>query len=139
MRFLIDTMVVSEPAKPVPNAHVIDWLNFHVAPDLAISVLTLGEIARGVARMAGGRRKATLEQWLATELPAQFEDRILPIDAEVARVWGKLTAEGDRSGRPLPVVDGLLLATAKAHDLTVVTRNIDDFSERGVSVLNPFR
>ncbi len=79
-----------------------------------------------------------LEEWLATLLPAQFAGRLLPVDADVATAWGELTADGDRSGRPLRVVDGLLLATARVHGLTVVTRNLADFEGRGVPVLDPY-
>jgi len=138
LRFLLDTMVVSEPAKPTPSASVIEWLAFQVAPDLAISVLTVGEIARGVGRLPPGKRKSALQKWLETSLPAQFDDRVLPINVDVGRTWGELTAEADASGRPLPVVDGLLLATAKVYSLTLVTRNVEDFRDRGVQLLNPY-
>ena len=139
MRFLLDAMVVSEPAKPKPNSGVIAWLDEQVGPDLAISVLTIGELARGVARMAEGRRKRALRKWLADALAAQFAGRLIPIDGEVAYVWGELSADGDRGGRPLPVTDGLLLATAKVHELTLVTRNTADFDGRGIPILNPYR
>ena len=132
-------MVVSEPAKPKPNSGVITWLDEQIGPDLAISVLTIGEIARGVARMDESKRKRAMGKWLADELPAQFAGRVIPIDDDVAYAWGELTAEGDRSGRPLPVTDGLLLATAKVHELTLVTRNTADFDGRGVPILNPYR
>ena len=88
--------------------------------------------------MTGGKRKRRLEQWLSAELPTQFEDRVLPIDPAVALAWGELTAEGDRAGRPLPVVEGLLLATARVHNLTLVTRNLDHLQDRGVGLLNPY-
>jgi hypothetical protein len=131
-------MVVSEPARPTPHPGALTWLDEQAALDLAISVLSLGEIARGVARMAEGRRKAVLAQWLESSLPAHFEGRVLAVDETVALAWGELTAEGDRTGRPLHVVDGLLLATAKVHELVVVTRNQNDFDGRGVAVLNPY-
>lgn len=139
MTFLLDTMVVSEPAKPAPSAAVIKWLEEQIPLSLAISVLTLGEIARGVARMDDGNRKRRLGEWLTRDLPAQFDGRILPVDERVARAWGELTAEGDRAGRPLAVTDGLLLATAQVHGLTLVTRNMDDVGDRGVGVFNPYR
>lgn len=138
MRFLLDTMVVSEPARPAPNGAAIAWLESAVAEDFAISVLTLGEIRRGVARMTSGRRRRALEEWLQNVLPAQFDGRVLPVDTDVAMAWGELTAAGDRAGRPLHVVDGLLLATAKVHGLAVATRNIADFDGRGVPVVNPY-
>jgi predicted nucleic acid-binding protein len=139
MRFLLDTMVVLEAARPVPHTGVLRWLEDQAMPDLAISVLTLGEIARGVARMAESRRKRALRQWLTSELPAQIDGRVLPLDASVALGWGELTAKGDDMGRPLPVTDGQLLATASVHGLTMVTRNVGDVDGRGVAVLNPYQ
>lgn len=138
MRYLLDTMVLSEPARPEPNPSVLAWFERQVPSDLAISVLTIGEIGRGVERLAEGRRRTELERWLGVALPRQFEGRVLPVDVAVAQAWGTLTAEADRAGRPLPVVDGLLLATARARDLTMVTRNAGDFDGRGVPVLNPY-
>lgn len=139
MRYLLDTMIVSEAAKPAPNAGVLAWLEEQAALDLAISVLTLGEIGRGVARMADVRRKRLLSEWMRTHLPAHFEGRILPVDEDIARAWGELTAEADRAGHPLHVIDGLLLATARVHDLTLVTRNVRDFQDRGQDLLDPYR
>ena len=138
MKFLLDTMVVSEPARPQPNASVLAWLESQVSSEIAISVLTLGEIARGVARLGDGKRKARLEKWLATELPSHFDKRVLNIDAQVARAWGELMAHADKIGRHLPVIDGLLLSTAVVHGLTIVTRNENDFRERGVALINPY-
>jgi toxin FitB len=138
VRYLVDTMVLSEPGRRAPNEAVIEWLDAQLPLDLAISVLTLGEIARGVERMAKGRRKEALSAWLSADLPAHFGDRVLPIDEPVALAWGALTAESERLGRPLPAIDGLLLATAKVHALTMVTRNVNDFAGRGVPVHNPY-
>ena len=131
-------MVLSEPARPRPNSGVVDWLSAQVQWDLAVSVLTFGEIQRGVDRMADGRRRSELQNWLSAPLREQFADRVLPIDLEVAIAWGTLTTESERIGRPLHIVDGLLLATAKVHGLTMVTRNVNDFSQRGVPIHNPF-
>ena len=84
------------------------------------------------------RRKRELVDWLSEDLPAQFEGRVLPISADIALAWGSLTAVAQRQGRPLHVVDGLLLATAQVHGLAVVTRNVDDFDQRGIPVENPY-
>jgi hypothetical protein len=138
VRFLLDTMVVSEPAKPRPDPRVLAWLESQDPWELAVSVLTLGEIQRGVERMADGQGKAELLDWLARALPAQFGDRVLAVDAGVALAWGTLTTESERMGRPLHVVDGLLLATASVHGLTLVSRNVNDLDRRGVPVLNPW-
>ncbi len=138
MRYLLDTNVLSEVAKPQPDPAVVSWLSSQSRADLAISSLVLGEISSGVAGMPDGDRRTVLEAWLASDLPDQFRHRVLPIDAEVSLTWGRLTAEGRRAGRPLPVVDGLMLATAQTHGLTLVTRNMRDCSERGVTVLDPW-
>ncbi len=133
-------MVLSDAAKPasMANAGAIGWLASQSVLDLAISVLTLGEIRKGTELLAEGRRKERLRAWLRADLPAQFEGRVLAITPEVALAWGRLDAAAHRSGRPLHVVDGLLLATAEVHGLTVVTRNVDHFGNRGIPVENPY-
>jgi toxin FitB len=138
MRFLLDTNVLSEPAKPNPEPRVVAWMRSQSTRDISISVLTLGEIAKGVSLLANGSRRKQVEAWLTLDLPRQFAGRVLHVDPDVAIVWGRLSAEGRRSGRELPVIDGLLLATANVHDLTLVTRNENDCRDRGVSILNPW-
>jgi toxin FitB len=138
VRYLLDTNVLSEAARPEPDPGVVDWLDRRPILDLAISVLTLGEIRKGVDLMEGGRRRRRLRDWLETSLPEQFEGRVLPIDRATALEWGRLTARGRRDGRELHVVDGLLLATAAAHRLVLVTRNERDCRDRGVEILNPW-
>lgn len=138
MRFLLDTNVLSEAARPQPDPGLVHWLDAQSTLDLCISVLTLGEIRKGVLLLAEGRKRERLHQWLRAELTRQFTDRLLPVDEGVALSWGRLAAEGRRSGRRLPVVDGLLLATADRYDLTFVTRNESDCAGRGVPVVNPW-
>ncbi len=140
MKYLLDTVVLSEPAKPAERANLgaLAWLAAQDPFDLAISVLTLGEIRKGVALLDDGRQKRELLAWLADDLPEQFDGRVLPVSADVAVAWGDLAATAQRHGRPLHVVDGLLLATAQVHGLTVVTRNLDDFELRGIPVANPY-
>jgi predicted nucleic acid-binding protein len=139
MRHLLHTNVLSEVARPDPNERVVAWLKGQHPLDLAISVLTIGEIQRVVSMLSNGRRRTNLEHWLATDLPRQFHGRILGVDATVALEWGRLSGAGRRSGRDLPVVDGLLLATASVYELTFVTRNESDCAERGVPLVNPWR
>jgi len=133
-------MVVSEAAKPesVADRGAIGWLASQSALDLAISVLTLGEIRKGTELLAEGKRKDRLRSWLVADLPGLFEGRVLPISTEVAHAWGRLDASAHRSGRPLHVVDGLLLATAEVHGLILVTRNVTDVANRGIPVENPY-
>ena len=139
MRYLLDTNVLSEAARPEPDPGVVEWLDRQPVLDLAISVLTLGEIRKGVELLADGRRRTRLSEWLDRELPRQFEGRVLPVDDAVAHEWGRLSARGRREGRELPVVDGLLLATAAAHRLVFVTRNEADCRDRGVEIHNPWK
>lgn len=139
MRFLLDTNVLSEPARPHPDEKVVAWFRNMDPLDACISVLTLGEIGKGVSLMPPGPRKDALRGWLIQDLPLRFRGRTLAVDTEVALHWGELAAEGRRIGRSLPVMDGLLLATARAHDLTFVTRNLRDCGDRGVPVVDPWR
>jgi predicted nucleic acid-binding protein len=136
--FLLDTNCISELVKPRPERRVTEWIEATGETLLYLSVLTLGEIQKGVAALVQGRRRAQLETWLSVELPARFSGRILPIDAEVADRWGLLTEEARRKGRSLAVIDGLLAATALHHNLTVVSPNDADFRNTQVQVLNPW-
>ena len=136
--FLLDTNCVSELVRVRPQPRVIEWF---VATDerlLYLSVLTVGEIRKGLASLPQGKRRTRLETWLELELRARFAGRLLPIDEEVAHRWGLLAAQAKRRGKPLAVIDGLLAATALHHNLTLVTRNIGDFVDTQVPVLDPW-
>lgn len=136
--FLLDTNIISELVKPKPEANVTEWVENTDESLLYFSVLTLGEIRRGIAALPQSRRRATLEAWLDKDLRARFEDRILVIDQEVADRWGLLTAAARNSGIVLPVIDGLLAATALEHNLTLVTRDTGQIPSIGVAVFNPW-
>jgi toxin FitB len=136
--FLLDTNVISELVKPRPETSVTAWVEDTDESLLYLSVLTLGEIRRGIAALPQSRRRATLEAWLDKDLRARFEDRILVIDPEVADRWGLLTAAARNSGIVLPVIDGLLAATALEHNLTLVTRDTGQIPSMGVAVFNPW-
>ena len=136
--FLLDTNIVSELVKPKPEANVTEWVENTDESLLYLSVLTLGEIRRGIAALPQSRRRATLEAWLDKDLRARFEGRILVIDQEVADRWGLLTAAARKSGIVLPVIDGLLAATALEHNLTLVTRDSGQIPSMGVAVFNPW-
>ena len=137
--FLLDTNVISELVKPRPNASVTAWIDDTDESLLYLSVLTFGEIRRGIATVPQSRRRATLEAWLDKDLRARFEGRILNIDQEVADRWGLLTAAARNSGIGLPVIDGLLAATALEHNLTLVTRDTGQIPSMGVAVFNPWQ
>ena len=136
--FLLDTNVISELIKPRPEANVTAWIEGTDESLLYLSVLTLGEIRRGIATLAQSRRRASLEAWLDKDLRSRFEDRILTIEHEVADRWGLLTATARNSGIVLPVIDGLLAATALEHNLTFVTRDTGQIPSMGVAVFNPW-
>lgn len=134
--FLLDTNVLSELTRPQPVRTVTDWLESVDESLLYLSVLTIGEIRKGLVVLTSGRRRSSLEAWLDIELAARFAGRILPIDQLVAERWGRLAGAAQARGSPLPVIDGLLAATALHHDLTVVSRNVRDFAVEGLRSLN---
>lgn len=138
MLYLIDTNVFSEPSKPQPNRVVTDWAQAQPPDAIAVSAISLGEVRKGIDLLEHGTRRAKLEWWLKTTVRDQFHGRVLSVTKQVALVWGRLTAADQQRGYVLPVSDGLLLATAAVHGLTVVTRNERDFAGRGVPVLNPW-
>lgn len=139
MRYLLDTCLLSELVKPEPSPSVIDWLTGADESTLFLSVLTLGEIQKGISGMAEGGRKRKLQQWLDNDLQQRFAGRILPVDAQTAADWGLLSGQARALGRAVPVIDGLLAATARQHDLSLVTRNTSDFADLGVVVVNPWQ
>jgi predicted nucleic acid-binding protein len=137
--FLLDTNVLSELIKPHPDGNVVQWVKNTEEARMFLSVLTLGEIRKGIVGLRMGSRRARLESWLDEDLRARFQSRVLPIDEAVADRWGTMAAIATAAGKPLPVIDGLLAATALDHNLTLVTRNAFDVAGTGVRVLNPWR
>ena len=133
--YLLDTNVVSETVRKLPDVTVMDWLDSLDAQQLHVSVLTLGELHKGVLMTVDVRRRDRLTQWLTTTLPAWFGDRVLTIDAAVSTRWAQLLAA---AGRPLPAIDSLLAATALQHDLVLVTRNVRDFDFPDLAVHSPW-
>lgn len=139
MNYLLDTCVLSELVRPQPDAGVVDWVELQDEESLCISVLTLGELHKGVAKLPDSRKRRRLARWLETDLRKRFEGRILPVGEEVAAIWGGIQGRAEARGETLPVVDSLLAATALTHDLSIVTRNTSDIERSGAQVLNPWR
>jgi predicted nucleic acid-binding protein len=133
--YLLDTNVISELVRPRPQAAVLDWFADTPNEALFLSVLTLGEIRKGVEKLNDAPRREKLRVWLEHDLRDWFGARILPVDAAVADRWGRLLAE---AGRPLPSIDSLLAATALHHELRLVSRNARDFTYPGLVVVNPW-
>ena len=124
MSYLIDTNVISELVRPTPEPQVVSWFDSVTGDALFLSVLTLGELRKGIDRLVAGKRREKLRIWLEHELPDWFGARLLAVDAGVADRWGRIQAQ---AGRPLPAIDSLLAATALQHGLRLVTRNMADF------------
>ena len=138
MSFLLDTNVVSEWTKPQPDRGVEAFLAAQDEDGLFLSVVTLAELRHGVERLASGRRRSLLDNWLREDLPARFIGRILDIDAATADSWGRLTARRERAGRPIGAMDGWIAAIAEVHRLTLVTRNSGDFADTVARIENPW-
>ena len=136
--FLLDTSVISELIQSEPDGNVLRWIDDTDETILFLSVLTLGEIRNGIERLNPGKRRGRLESWLTVDLHHRFHDRVLTIDGPIAERWGTLSATAAKKGRPVPVIDGLLAATALHHDLTLVTRNDMDFGGTGLPTFNPW-
>jgi toxin FitB len=137
--YLLDTNVISEYARDrPPDQRVRGWVDAQREDVLHLSVLTLGEIRKGATLLPAGHKRDQLERWLEVELPARFANRLLPINRAIAEIWGTMAGRARLRGITLAIVDGLIAATAKHHDLTVVTRNVRDFSVWEVPVINPW-
>lgn len=136
--YLIDTCVISELTRRAPQRSVVDWLEAVEEPFLHLSVVTVGELAKGIARLADDRRREKLRRWVEVDLRRRFEGRILPVTEEVARRWGEISGISEIRGATLPVLDTLIAATALVHGLAVVTRNVADLERAGAPVVNPW-
>ncbi len=137
--FLLDTNVISEITRPRPDQGVIKWIESTDESLLHLSVLTLGEIRKGIALLPEGRRRVSLESWLDHDLLLRFSGRILPIDLEVADRWGRISAGATAKRTPLPVIDCLLASTAMHYNLTLVSRDLTYSGIPGVDLFNPWR
>ncbi len=138
MKYLLDTCVVSELVKPKPSPSVTGWIGAQDELHFCLSVLTFGELMKGIYRLKDAARKRRLLTWVERDLMSRFSGRIIPVTQEIANRWGRISAGRELSGNPLPVVDGLLAATALIHHLTFVTRNVRHIAVTGVHVLDPW-
>ena len=136
--FLLDTNVPSELTKPKSDPLVEKWLDEADDELLFFSVVSLGEIFKGLIILPESKRRTELQQWIAETLRPWFDGRILPVTESISERWGILAGERHLKGRPVSVGDGLIAATALEHDLTVVTRNVKHFTDLGVGVFNPW-
>ena len=135
MNYLVDTNAISEFKKKLPNQNVLDWFAAQTEESLFLSVITIGEIEKGIAKIVDVKGRASYETWL-NNLIVRFDGRILPISISIARRWGRLFGKLQLTGINLPNWDSLIAATALEHDLTIITRNEADFAQSGAKVLN---
>jgi len=138
MSHLLDTSAVSEIVKPTPDSAFIEWLTQSDEETLFLSVLTIGELEKGIAKLTDGKRRTRLQSWVRRDLVARFAGRLLAVELQVAERWGALVGESERKGVPLPVIDSLIAATCLVHGLTAVTRNRTDFERCGVECFSPW-
>ncbi|RLB78028.1 MAG: VapC toxin family PIN domain ribonuclease [Deltaproteobacteria bacterium] len=138
MKYLLDTCVISELVKPAPNRKVVDWLNEVPSKALFLSVMTIGEIEKGLTKLPDSKKKVRLTVWLNTLLN-EYQERILPVDLMVAENWGVLQGNAEMAGAPMSSIDSLLAATTYTHNLTLVTRNESDFVPGITPIVNPWK
>ncbi|MDL1967384.1 MAG: type II toxin-antitoxin system VapC family toxin [Deltaproteobacteria bacterium] len=139
MKFLLDTCVISEIIRQKPSRKVIKWIKKEDESNLFISVLTLGELHKGIEKLPESKKKEELHNWVENDLKERFWNKIIDIDIQVAMMWGKIQGMTERIGRPMPAIDSLIAATGITYQLTVVSRNTSDMKESGVVLLNPWK
>ncbi|MBI5651080.1 MAG: type II toxin-antitoxin system VapC family toxin [Chloroflexi bacterium] len=138
MNYLLDTCVISELVAKRSNPRVVAWVDRIEEPRLYLSVITIGEIRKGIEKLADSRRKTILRAWLDDQLLVRFSERILPLDIQTLLEWGRLAARLESKGKPMSALDSLIAASALARGLALVTRNENDFQDVGVTIINPW-
>jgi predicted nucleic acid-binding protein len=139
MNYILDTNVISELVSPSPEGRVISWVDSLDPESLFLSVITIGELQKGISKLARSKRKTKLVAWLENDLLVRFQDRIISLDVPILLRWGKLVADLEAKGRRLPAIDSLLAATAAETGFKLVTRNVVHFEFAGIDVINPWR
>jgi len=138
MSYLIDTCCISELVKKEPNPNVLKWFADLDELSMYLSVITFGELRKGIEKLPDSKKKKELNRWVKEDLNQRFKNRVLNITIEEVNKWGEILAASEKDGRPLPAIDSLIAATALVHDLSVVTRNTQDMEGSGVEVVNPW-
>ena len=138
MNYILDTNVISELVAPQPDANVTRWIESIDPQTVYLSVITVGELKKGIEKLLDSRRKTVLEEWLINDLLVRFQDQLLPIDSSTMLAWGSLVAQMEAIGKPIPAIDSLIAATALHRGYTLSTRNVGDFEHAGISLLNPW-
>ena len=139
MNYLLDTCVISELIKPKPNSKVVKWLRSCRDENLFLSVLTIGEIQKGISKFPDSHKRNNLQEWMDAELILRFDRRILGIDFKIAQKWGEIQASAEITGTKMPVIDSLIAAIGLIHDLTIVTRDTSGMEKSGAKLFNPWK
>ncbi|NTU64757.1 MAG: type II toxin-antitoxin system VapC family toxin [Chloroflexi bacterium] len=138
MKYLLDTCVISELVAKQPQPSVIEFVDALDPDDVYLSVITIGEIVKGIEKLPKSKRKQELLTWLKEDLLIRFDGKMMALDTEVLVEWGMLAARLESSGRTMPAIDSLIAATVLAQQATLVTRNVADFAGAGVNIVNPW-
>lgn len=138
MSYLLDTCCISELVKSEPNQHVLKWFAEQNEVDMYLSVITFGELRKGIEKLPPSKKKKKLNHWVNEDLFHRFKNRIVDVTLTEVTQWGKVLANAEKGGTPLPAVDALIAASALVHDFTVVTRNTKDMEASGVELVNPW-
>jgi predicted nucleic acid-binding protein len=136
--YLLDTCILSETNKQKPDSKVLNWLYAHNDSIFYISVLSIGEIQKGISRLAKSNKKSELQKWLNIHILQEFYNETLNVDTSVITHWSKLIAKQESIGKSMSIIDSLIVATAITHNLTIITRNIKDMQVDGVKIVNPY-
>ena len=138
MKYLIDTCIISELIKVRPSKKVVEWVSSKSEENFYLSVLTIGEIQKGISKLADSKKKEKFQSWITVDLKDRFIGRILDIDLAVAQKWGEIQGSAEKQGLVMPAVDALIAATGICHGMIVVTRNIQDMQPSGARLFNPW-
>ena len=139
MKFLLDTCIISELVAKKSNTNVLNWIVAQDEEKLFLSVITIGEISKGINSLPKSKKKAELKDWLNDDLLIRFRDRLYSIDKAVMLIWGEIVARQKEKGKVIPVVDSFIASLTIANDCVLVTRNTKDFEcIKGIKLLNPF-
>jgi len=139
MNYLLDTCIVSELIKNKPNKKVVSWIDSIDEMKIFLSVITIGEIEKGLSKLPNSKRKTLISEWLHEDLLIRFNNRIISLDIDTLFQWGKMSAALEQEGLKMPSIDSLIAATAKQNNFCLVTRNVNDFENCRIKLLNPWK
>ena len=138
MKVLLDTCVISELVSKSPNPKVVEFVDSLDAEDVYLSVITIGEIVKGIEKLPSSKRRSELQAWLNDDLLVRFEGNVVPLDIDIMAAWGRITARLESAGKTMPAIDSLIAATVLERKMTLVTRNVSDFEDTNAEIVNPW-